>query len=82
MIPIEELDRIRGNLFDDWRKLLLNRALASGPERQELDNLYNRLLPDIGKISRSWANPDLSLICSCGRLLQDYFLGKLLPDIS
>jgi len=78
----KETERLLRNLFEDWRTLIERRIVSDGPERQELDDLYNRLLPDICKISRSWVNPDVGLICTVGRLLQDFFLGKLLPDIA
>jgi hypothetical protein len=68
-------DELLANLYDDWRSLINRRAAADGFEREQLDQVYNRVLPYMLEIETARSHHDLcilGLIATAGTILQEY----------
>jgi len=61
---------------EDWRSLINRRVAADGEERQQLDKIYNKLLPYVIEIEKARSQKDLSLlglVATAGCIMQEYF---------
>jgi len=68
-------DELMGRLYEDWRSLVDLRSMANGPEREQLDQVYNRVLPYIIEIETARSHHDsclLGLIATAGAILQEH----------
>ncbi len=62
-------------LWEDWRELIRRRREASGPDREEIDQVYNRLIGYVAKIEKARVKHDinlLGLVATAGTILDEY----------
>ena len=75
MLKEYNVDELMGRLCEDWRSLIDRRAMADGVEREQLDQVYSRILPYIIEIETAREQHDLGLlglIATAGRILQEH----------